>query len=72
MNDLRVTLIEVLNKALIPEPVWWRMKIIKWIFPDIIKIAKALQDYLWADHCPLCGSTDVNNLKTCQWCRTCK
>lgn len=40
--------IDALFIALI-QPKRWRRRLIKWIFPEIIHVAKILQSYYWRD-----------------------
>lgn len=41
-------IIDKLDKAL-NAPGRWRLKIIKWIFPEIIEVANQLRKYYWRD-----------------------
>ena len=41
-------IITKLDKALLT-PKRWRLKIIKWIFPEIIDVANELRKYYWRD-----------------------
>lgn len=41
-------IISKLDKALVA-PRRWRLKIIKWVFPEIIDVANELRKYYWRD-----------------------
>ena len=71
--ELRNEVIKTLDKALIPGPGRFRMKFVRWIFPEITDIANALRHYYWAEHCPKCGCTDVESpgLDCNRYCNVC-
>ncbi len=51
IEKLKVTdknVIDQLYEALIYLPRWKR-KVIKWLWPDIIKVADTLREYYWGD-----------------------